>query len=88
MDVSEKEILDQFEGWEAPAEALAKVSDNTLVALFYLFSDGIAVRREAVEMGATYPPAITPLCRRQGCPTWGCGKFYLFFFGKRWLRTP
>ena len=77
MDVSEKEILDQFEGWEAPAEALAKVSDNTLVALFYLFSDGIAVCREAVEMGATFPPAITPLCGREDCLTWRCSQFYL-----------
>ena len=87
MDVSEKEILDQFEGWEAPAEALAKVSD-TILAFFYLFSDGIAVRREAVEMGATFPPAITPLCGREDCLTWRCSRFYLTFDKPSMLRAP
>ena len=34
MDVSEKEILDQFEDWEIHSRALVKVSDTILVACF------------------------------------------------------
>lgn len=32
MDVSEEEVVDQFEDWEIRAKALAKVVDNILVA--------------------------------------------------------
>ena len=37
MDVSEQEILDQFEDWDIRARALVKVSDDILVVLFFLF---------------------------------------------------
>lgn len=37
MDVSEKEILDQFEDWEIRCRALVKVSDVILVAYFLPF---------------------------------------------------
>jgi hypothetical protein len=77
MDVSEQEILDQCEDWEVRARALIKVSDYTLVVYFFLFPDGITVRREAFEMGTTFHPAITSLCGRQGCLTWRRGKPYL-----------
>lgn len=36
MDVSEKEILNQFEDWEVRARALAKVFDNIIFACFLI----------------------------------------------------
>ena len=75
MDVSEKEVSNEFEDWEIRAKALAKVFDD--MAWFLPFHDMFQVRREAVEMGTAFRPAIAPLCGRQCCLTWGCGELYL-----------